>query len=327
METVSLGQTGTAVSAVSLGTWRFGHETDAGTFEIDRESAHALLDAYADHGGNFIDTADMYGKGKSERWIGEWLSERDREEFVIASKVYWSTREDDPNGHGLGRKHLRRQIDRILDRLGTDYLDLLYTHRFDDRTPPEEFMHTLNGFVRDGSVNYLGTSTFEPRAWEVVRANEFADKHNYEPFTVAQPRYNLIDREIEAEYLAMCESYDIGCCPWSPLAGGFLTGKYRHEERIPDGTRGSESDQFTDRYLTPENYDTLRVVREIADEIDATPAQVSLAWLIAHPQVTAPIVGARTTEQLAENISAVDISLTQSQFDRLSEAKATPSPV
>lgn len=327
METVSLGHTGTSVSAITLGTWRFGRETDAGTLEVDRERAHELLDVYADHGGNFIDTADMYGDGKSEQWIGEWLAERDREEFVIASKVYWSTRENDPNGSGIGRKHLRRQIDRILDRLDTEYLDLLYTHRFDDQTPPEEFMHTLNGFVRDGSVNYLGTSTFEPRAWEVARANEYAQKHGYEPFTIAQPRYNLADREIEADYLDMCEAYNIECCPWSPLAGGFLTGKYRSEERIPEGTRGAQSDQFTDRYLTSANFDALNVVRDVACEIDATPAQVSLAWLIAHPQITAPIIGARTTEQLTENLAATELSLTRDQFDRLSEAKATPSLV
>lgn len=327
METVSLGRTGTAVSAIAFGTWRFGRETDAGTVETDRKRAHELLDAYADRGGNFIDTADMYGGGKSEQWIGEWLAERDREDFVIASKVYWSTRKNDPNGRGIGRKHLRRQIDRILDRLDTEYLDLLYTHRFDEQTPPEEFMHTLDGFVRDGTVQYLGTSTFEPRAWEVARANEVAEKRNYEPFTIAQPRYNLVDREIETEYLDMCEAYDIGCCPWSPLAGGFLTGKYRREERIPKGTRGSVSNQFTDRYFTSKNFDALSVVCDIAAETDATPAQVSLAWLIAHPRITAPIIGARTTEQLTENLAATELSLSQEQFDRLSEAKATPSLV
>lgn len=327
METVSLGRTGTTVSTLSFGTWRFGRETDAGTVEVDRERAHALLDLYADHGGNFIDTADMYGDGKSEQWIGEWLEDRDRERFVIASKVYWPTRENDPNGHGLGRKHLRRQIDRILDRLGTDYLDLLYTHRFDEQTPPAKFMRTLNGFVREGTVNYLGTSTFEPQAWRVVQANEIADKRGYEPFTIAQPRYNLVDREIEPSYLEMCERYDIGCCPWSPLAGGFLTGKYRHGDRVPERTRGAQSDQFADRYLTDENFEALDVVSEVTDELDATPAQVSLAWLLEHPRVSAPIVGARTTDQLTENLAAAELSLSQDQFDRLADAKESPSLV
>jgi aryl-alcohol dehydrogenase-like predicted oxidoreductase len=322
LDTVSLGRTGTAVSSLSFGTWRFGRETDAGDVEVDRSQAFDLLDAYADHGGTFIDTADMYGDGKSEEWIGDWLSTRDREEFVVASKVYWPTREDDPNGRGIGRKHLRRQITRILQRLGTDYVDLLYCHRFDDRTPPEEFMRTLDGFVDDGRVNYLGASTFEPNAWQVARANEIADRRGYEPFTVAQPRYNLVNREVEYDYVDMCETYDVGICPWSPLGGGFLTGKYTRDEDLPEGSRGAESGRFAERYLTEANFDVLDVVREVADEVDATPAQVSLAYLQHHPQVSAPIVGARTVDQLEENLAADDVSLDDDQFERLAEAKS-----
>ncbi len=327
LSTVPLGRTGTTVTSLSFGTWRFGRETDAGDLEVDEDRAHDLLDAYADRGGNFIDTADMYGDGRSEDWIGNWLSTRDREDFVVASKIYWPTREDDPNGRGIGRKHLRRQIDLMLDRLGTDYLDVLYCHRFDDQTPPEEFMRTLDGFVRDGKVNYLGASTFEPNAWEVARANEIAAREGYEPFTVAQPRYNLVNREIEYDYVEMCEAYDIGVCPWSPLAGGFLTGKYDREGDMPEGTRGSESGQFAERYLSEANFDALDVVREVADEVDASPAQVSLAYLMAHPQVTAPIVGARTVEQLEENLAADDIDLSDDQFERLAESKESPTLV
>lgn len=287
---------------------------------VGRDRAHELLDAYAAAGGNFIDTADMYGDGASETYIGEWLGERDREEFVVASKVFWPTRED-ANGRGLNRKHLRRQIDRILDRLGTDYVDLLYIHRWDDETPVEEFMRTLDGFVRDGKVNYLGTSTLEPNAWKVVKANELADKRGYEPFKVAQPRYNAVNREIEGNYLDMCADYDIGIVPWSPLAGGFLTGKYARDERPPADSRAANDQRFADSYLTPANFDALEQVEEVAEAVGASPAQVSLAWLMHHPQVTAPIVGARTVDQLGENVVAADIDLTPDQFERISVAK------
>ncbi|ADE03988.1 MULTISPECIES: aldo/keto reductase [Haloferax] len=317
---VPLGRTGTTVSELAFGTWRFGRQNDDGAVEVGRDRAHELLDAYAAAGGNFIDTADMYGDGASETYIGEWLGERDREEFVVASKVFWPTRED-ANGRGLNRKHLRRQIDRILDRLGTDYVDLLYIHRWDDETPVEEFMRTLDGFVRDGKVNYLGTSTLEPNAWKVVKANELADKRGYEPFKVAQPRYNAVNREIEGNYLDMCADYDIGIVPWSPLAGGFLTGKYARDERPPADSRAANDQRFADSYLTPANFDALEQVEEVAEAVGASPAQVSLAWLMHHPQVTAPIVGARTVDQLGENVVAADIDLTPDQFERISVAK------
>jgi len=320
LDSVSLGRTGTRVSEIAFGTWRFGRENDRGEIEVDRERAHALLDAYADAGGNFIDTADMYGEGRAEEYIGDWLADRDREEFVVASKVYWPTR-DHPNGKGLGRKHLRHSVERILDRLDTDYLDVLYTHRWDDETPVEEFMRTLDGFVREGTVNYLGTSTFEPNAWKVAKANEIARREGYEPFTLAQPRYNLVNREIEGNYLDMCRDYDLGVVPWSPLAGGFLTGKYSRGAEPPADSRAATDKQFADSYLVSENFDVLEAVETVAETVDATPAQVSLAWLMHHEQVTAPIIGARTVEQLRENLAAAEIDLAAGQFERLEAAK------
>ncbi len=317
MDAVQLGSTGLRVSELALGTWRFGREDDAGTVEIDRERAVALLDTYADSGGRFIDTADMYGDGRAEEWIGEWLETRDRESFVVASKVYWPTR-DDPNGRGLGRKHLRRSLDRILDRLGTDYVDVLYTHRWDEDTPAEEFMRTLDGFVEDGRVHYLGTSTFEPNAWRVARANELAERRGYEPFTVAQPRYNLVDREAVGNYLDMCDQYGLGVCPWSPLAGGFLTGKYDRDRSIPEGSRAAREDDFADRYFTDPNFRVLDALRAVADEVDAPPVAVALAWL--RGQDTVPIVGARTPSQLETTLSGAEVSLTESQHRRLTDA-------
>jgi aryl-alcohol dehydrogenase-like predicted oxidoreductase len=320
LDTVSLGRTGTKVSEIAFGTWRFGRENDEGEVEVGAKRAHDLLDAYAEHGGRFIDTADMYGDGLAEEYIGDWLATRDREDYVVASKVYWPTR-DDPNGSGLNRKHLRRQIDRILERLGTGYVDLLYTHRWDDETPAREFMRTLDEFVRDGKVNYLGTSTFEPNAWKVAKANELADRRGYEPFTVSQPRYNVVNREVEGNYLEMCADYDIGVVPWSPLAGGFLTGKYSRNEEPPADSRAATDQQFVDSYLTAENFDALDVVEAVAEEVGASPGQVSLAWLMHHEQVSAPIVGARTVDQLEENLGAAEVSLSDDQFERLAAAK------
>lgn len=324
LDTVSMGRTGLQVSEIAFGTWRFGRETAAGNVETERETAHELLDAYEAAGGRFIDTADVYGSGDSERWIGEWLEGRDREEFVIASKIYWPTREDDPNGQGLNRKHLRRQLDRILDRLGTDYLDILYTHRWDDETPAREFMRTLDEFVTDGRVNYLGASTFRPNGWKLVKANELARQYGWEPFTVTQPRYNLVDREIEAEYVEVCREYGLGIVPWSPLAQGFLTGKYDRDGDLPDDSTASDSDGWEDRYLTSENFDVLDVVTAVAEEVSATPAQVALAYQMHHPDLTAPIVGARTVEQLEENLRAATVSLSDEQFERLETAKPGP---
>jgi aryl-alcohol dehydrogenase-like predicted oxidoreductase len=319
MDAVYLGSTGLQVSEIGFGTWRFGREDATGTIEVDKQRAFELLDAYADGGGRFIDTADMYGDGLAETWIGEWFETRewDRESFVVASKVYWPTR-NDPNGDGLGRKHLRRSVDAVLGRLDTGYVDLLYTHRWDDETPVEEFMRTLDGFVADGRVHYLGTSTFEPNAWKVARANELADRRGYEPFTVAQPRYNLVDREIVGNYLEMSREYGIGVCPWSPLAGGFLTGKYDRESGVPEGSRAARSDDFGDRYFTEANFRALDVLLEVANELGAAPAAVALAWL--REQGTVPIVGARTPGQLETNLSATGVSLTESQYERLSEA-------
>lgn len=324
LDTVSLGRTGLQVSELPFGTWRFGRETAEGNLEIDRERAYDLLDTYEAHGGRFIDTADVYGGGKSEKWIGNWLQERDREEYVIASKIYWPTREDDPNGNGLNRKHLRRQIDLILDRLGTDYLDLLYIHRWDDATPARELMRTLDGFVQDGKVNYLGASSFRPDAWKIARANDIAERYGWEKFVVTQPRYNLVDREIEGEYLEFCRENDIGIVPWSPLAQGFLTGKYERDAEIPADATASDSDRWESQYLTEENFEALDALKGVAKEVNATPAQVALAYHLAHPNITAPIVGARTTDQLEENLQAASIELTDDQFERLEASKAGP---
>ncbi|MFC6940549.1 aldo/keto reductase [Salinirubellus sp. GCM10025818] len=330
IETVPLGRTGLKVSRLAFGTWRFGrrlvdgeerYDVDGGLVETTEQEAYDLLDAYAEHGGNFIDTADKYGDGRSEEWIGNWLSDRDREDFVVATKIHRPRRPGDPNGEGLNRKHLRRQIDVCLDRLGTDYIDLLYCHRWDDSTPAAEFMRTLDGFVEAGKVNYLGISSGEPDAWKIVKANEIAAREGYEPFTVTQPRYNLVDREIEAGYLEMCRDYGLGVVPWSPLGWGFLTGKYSRESDTPEESTAAADGSFESNYLTEENFEVLDAVLETAEAVGATPAQVALAYHLHHPDVTAPIVGASSVDQLEENLGADDVSLTDDQFERLRAAK------
>ncbi|EMA44900.1 aldo/keto reductase [Halococcus saccharolyticus] len=324
MEYTSLGSTGTKVSKLCLGTWRFGKQT-GDVLETDREEAHELLDAAAERGINFIDTANGYGDGDSERWIGEWLDDRDREEYVIASKVYWS--QESRFTENLGRKNIRTEIEGTLDRLGTDYLDVYYIHRFDDDTPVEETLRTLNDLVREGKVNHLGASTMA--AWKLTKALWKSDVEGLERFEVTQPLYHAAYYEDVSDYLEVCADQDLAVCPYSPLAGGFLTGKYErsgegvHDVEAPDGSRGSFDEFFDDYYVSERGWDVLDAVRGVADEIDATPAQVALRWLIEREQFTCvPIVGARTVDQLDENLGAVDISLSSDHHDRIDAARA-----
>ncbi|WP_336336901.1 aldo/keto reductase [Haloarcula brevis] len=331
MEYTRLGSTGTTVSQLCFGTWRFGRET-GGVVETDREEAHDLLDAAWDRGVNFIDTANVYGNpnGTSEEYIGEWLEDYDREDFVIASKVYFpfdGRGEPGPNDSGLGRKHIRAQVEGTLDRLDTDYLDLYYIHRWDEHSDIEETLATLNDLVRAGTVHHLGASTMA--AWQLTKALWQSDVGDYERFEVTQPLHHAGYRDDVKDYLDVCADQDIAVCPYSPLAGGFLTGKYERTDdddptafEGPEGARGSLSDRFEDFYLSERGWHVLDEVRAVADELDATPAQVALRWLIEQPDITCvPIVGARTVDQLDENVGATDISLSDEQFNRIVSAR------
>jgi len=328
MEYVTLGETGTTVSRLCYGTWRFG-KRHGDVVETDREEAHALLDACRDRGINFIDTANVYGDpdGTSEAWIGEWLEGHDREEFVIASKVYfpfdgWG--EPGPNDSGLGRKHVRRQIEGTLDRLGTDYLDLYYIHRWDEETPIEQTLSVLSDLVREGLVNHLGVSTVA--AWKLTKALWTSDVEGLERFSVTQPMANPAHYDAVGDYLDVCADQGLAVCPYSPLAGGFLTGKYERGSdgsvEAPDGSRATLEDRFGDHYATDRAWRVLEELRAVADELGATPAQVSLRWLMDQRRFTCvPIVGARTPEQLAENADAIDVELDRAAFDRIDAAR------
>ncbi|RQG97296.1 aldo/keto reductase [Natrarchaeobius chitinivorans] len=329
MEYTTLGNTGTTVSKLCYGTWRFGRDT-GGVVETDREEAHELLDACWDNGINFIDTANVYGDpdGTSETWIGEWLEDYDREDFVIASKVYfpfdgWG--EPRPNDSGLGRKHIRAQIEGTLERLGTDYLDVYYIHRWDEDTPIRETLSELTQLVREGTVRYLGASTMA--AWQLTKALWTSDVNGLERFDVTQPRVNAAQYDDVADYLDVCADQDLAVCPYSPLAGGFLTGKYDRADDgsviAPDGSRGSIDEVFDDWYTSERAWNVLEAVESVADEVGATPAQVSVRWLIDQDRFTCvPIVGARTPGQLEENVGAVEIELTDEQFERIDAARS-----
>ncbi|WP_363465662.1 aldo/keto reductase [Halogeometricum borinquense] len=323
-----LGSTGTKVSELCFGTWRFGRETN-GVLETSKEEAHDLLDAFADRGGNFIDSANVYGtpNGRSESWIGDWLAERDRENYVITSKVYFPFDEENPNGSGLSRTHIRDQIEGTLDRLGTEYLDLYYIHRWDEETPIEETLSTLNRLVEEGKVNYLGASTMA--AWQLTKALWKSEVHDWERFEVTQPLFHAGYYEDVKDYLDVCGDQELAVCPYSPLAGGFLTGKYERADPddptqviAPNGSRASFDDRFEQFYLSERGWNVLDTIRTVADEVDASPAQVALRWLMDYPEATViPIVGARTEEQLDENVGAADVSLSEDQWERIMNAR------
>ena len=320
MEYVRLGTTGLEVSPICFGTWRFNKES-GGVVETGREEAHELLDALEARGANFIDTANGYGGGESEKWIGEWLADRDREDYVVASKCYWS--DVSRFQENLSRKNVRAEVEGSLEKLQTDYLDILYLHRFDDDTPIERTLRTVDDLVSEGKVHYVGISTCD--AWKLTKGLWQADVNNYEAFSVTQPNYSAVHRDPVAEYLDVCADQDLAVCPYSPLAGGFLTGKYERvgdgEVEAPDGSRGDLSEHFTDWYTAEERWAVLDEIRAVADEVDATPAQVSRRWLMDHDRFTCvPIIGARTVDQLEENYDAIDVSLSADQWERIDEA-------
>ncbi|HEY8454373.1 MAG TPA: aldo/keto reductase [Actinopolymorphaceae bacterium] len=311
-----LGATGLEVSELCLGTMFFG-------VQIDEQTCHQMLDEFVAAGGTFIDTADVYGSGRSEEILGKWLKRQDRDELVIATKVYG---EKGP-GHlvqGAGRKHIMRAIDASLRRLNTDFVDLYFIHVFDDVTPMEETLSTLDILVKSGKVRFIGASNYT--GWQLQKSIDLSRQHGWEPFVCLQPTYNLLVREAEWELIPICQNEGAGLMSWSPLQGGWLTGKYdRTMQGPPAGTRVAESGTW-DRYNTEETWRVIDTLRAVAAEAGKTPAQVALRWLLQRPGVTAPIIGPRTVEQLRDNLGATGWSLTPEQMDRLTEASDRPLP-
>jgi aryl-alcohol dehydrogenase-like predicted oxidoreductase len=323
MEYRMLGSSGVSVSALALGTMTFGTETD----EV---GAHGQLDLYVEAGGNLIDTADVYSGGGAEQIIGTWLAKQPpvvREQVILATKGRFATGAG-PNEVGLSRRHLSRALDASLDRLGVDTIDLYQVHAWDPRTPIDETLAFLDAAVIAGKIHYVGLSNFT--GWQIQKAVDVADIRSVARPVTVQPQYNLLAREVEWEIVAVCEAEGLGLLPWSPLGGGWLTGKYHRDERPTGSTRlGENPDRGVEAYdrraASERTWDVLGVVEEIARSRGISTAQVALAWLVDRPTVSAVILGARTQEQLHDNLGAAGVHLSEDETRRLDRA-SDPSP-
>ena len=313
MRMKKFGKTGAVVSELCLGTMTFG-------WQADEEMSHKILSHFSDNGGSFIDTANVYSSGKSEEIIGTWLAGRDRESVFVATKARFKT-SDHANGVGLSRKHLYRAIRESLARLKTDYVDLLQLHAWDPLTPLEETFSTLNRMVEDGTVRYVGISNF--RAWQFEKALQLCRQRGWHEPVSLQPHYNILVRATEFELLPMALAENIAVIPWSPLAGGILTGKYKDSmSAAPKGTRvgDSSSPDYYKRYENERTKNVIAKLEEIAKETGRTMAQVALNWVISNPAVTAPIIGVRNLDQLSDNIGATGWFLNAKQVDDINQA-------
>jgi aryl-alcohol dehydrogenase-like predicted oxidoreductase len=315
MEYRRLGETGLMVSELCLGCMTFGREAS-------EEDSKRLVDRFLDAGGNFIDTADVYSKGVSEEITGRTIKGV-RDDVVLATKVYFPMGEG-PNDTGLSRKHVTQGCEDSLRRLGTDYIDLYQVHCWDSATPLKETLSALTDLVRSGKVRYIGVSNFT--GWQLVKSVCLSEANGLERFVCLQPQYSLVERNIEREILPICLEEGLGVIPWSPLGGGFLSGKYRREEEPPEGSRISEAvasmEEHWDRRATDRNWRALDVVGRISEETGKSYAQISLNWLLRQDGVTAPIIGARTLEQLEDNIGASGWTLDEEQVEELTDASA-----
>lgn len=316
-----LGRSGLRVSPLALGTMTFGEDWGWGA---GAEEARRIFDAYLDRGGNFIDTANQYTNGSSERLVGAFAGGR-RDQLVIATKYTVTTRPGDPNAGGNHRKSMVRSVEGSLQRLNTDYIDVLYLHAWDALTPVEEILRAMDDLVRSGKVLYVGIS--DTPAWQVSRMQAIADLRVWSPLIALQIEYSLIERTVERDLIPMARELGLGVIPWSPLASGVLTGKYSHADleigggsADPVGTRKNVA--AANGALTERGLAIADVVKEVAAETGYRPSQVALAWTLFNPAVTAPIIGARTLAQLEENLGALDVRLSDAQRARLEEASA-----
>lgn len=317
MEYRNLGKTGLKVSEICLGTMQWGWTADEAT-------SQTVMDAFVAAGGNFIDTADIYSNwapgnagGVSEEIIGRWMKDRgNRDQIVLATKVRGRMWEG-PNGEGLSRVHIMKACEDSLRRLQTDYLDLYQTHWYDETTPIDETMEALDTLVRQGKVRYVGCSNYP--AWRLVEALWVSDKYHIVRYDAIQPHYNLVHRaEFERELKDVCTAFGLGVIPYSPLAGGFLTGKYRREA-VPQSAR---AEGVKNRYLNEKGFAVLEKLDAIATARGLSVTQTSLAWQLNLPYVTAPIIGANSVAQLSESLGAGGVKLTADEMASLDEASS-----
>ena len=314
MEYRKLGSAGLKVSKLCLGSMQFG-------WTADEELSLKILDLAWDKGINFIDTADIYSSwvpgnpgGVSEKIIGKWLkgSQIPRDQIVIATKLRGKMG-DGPNDQGLSRVRIFNAVEASLSRLGTDHIDLYQAHWFDEETPIEETLQAFDDLIHQGKVRYIGASNYP--VWRLMQSLWVSDKYKLSSFVTLQPHYNLLHRsEFEHEMSELCKTYGLGVIPYSPLAGGFLTGKYRKNKTIPDSQRASGAQK---RYFTDFGWKVLKTVRDISEQRGKTISQIALAWLLSQEIVTSPIIGPRTLDQVNDNLGAIEVRLTGEEINRL----------
>ncbi len=322
----TLGRSGLVVSPLALGTMTFG----PGEWGTDRATARAIFDAYRDAGGNFIDTADIYSGGESERLVGSFIAETGaRDDVVLATKFGFNgsasplaaaqSGRGNPNAGGAGAKNIHRALDESLKRLGTDYIDLYWMHVWDGVTPVEEIVQTLGDLVRVGKIRYFGLSDMP--AWVGCKAATIAAERRIPGPVAMQLEYSLVARDVEAEHFPAAREGGMGIMPWSPLAGGFLSGKYRRDDTSGTG-RLSGANPFGDSKFVNRNWDILDAAKAVAAEVGRPVAQVALAWTLARAGVASTLIGASKVAQLESNIAAIEIRLDNEQLRRLDEVSA-----
>ena len=301
----TLGRTGLRVSPLCLGAMTFGTEWGFGT---DENTSKQMFDRYIDAGGNFIDTADAYTNGHSEELVGKFVVERNlRDRVAIATKFTFNPQPGNPNSGGNGRKNIYRALEGSLRSLKTDYVDLYYLHAWDIVTPAEEVVSTLTDLVREGKIRYYGLS--DTPAWYVARMQTIAGKEGKERIATLQLEYSLLERTIEREHIPVAQELGIGLCPWGPLAGGFLSGKYKRDGDTGRGEgRLTGQNQIFNRF-TERNWRIVDAFLEIAKQIGKPPAQVALNWVATQPGVTSTILGATKVAQLDDNLAAIDFEI------------------
>jgi aryl-alcohol dehydrogenase-like predicted oxidoreductase len=324
MQYRNLGNSGLKVSTLCLGAMTFG-EADETSFmhgvSADESTSFAIMNKALEAGINFIDTADVYGQdGLSERVIGKWFVEQKRRDDVVLATKFRFRMSPGPLGTGASRRRIVAAVDASLRRLQTDRIDLYQIHMQDIETPEEETLRALDDVVRAGKVLYLGCSNYA--AYRMTESHFISDKLGLERFIALQAQYSLVVRELEREHVPACQKFGLGIIPWSPLAGGFLSGKYRKDQPPPAGSRMDKWVQRWQGYDKPRNWAILDVLQAVADARGASCSQVALAWLLGKPVVSSVIFGARTLEQLDDNLKAAAIELSQAEMQRLDEASA-----
>ena len=312
MNYTNLGQSGLKVSQMCLGTNNFGGQ-------VSEETSVKIVNKALDCGINVIDTANVYTGGKSEEIIGNAMKGQ-RDEVIIATKVGFGTLEGPParsNWSGLSRKHILSQVEHSLKRLQTNFIDIYYLHRFDPETPLEETLRTFDYLVRQGKVRYIACSNFT--AWQIAKAHEICENHDLEKLVAVQPPYNLLQRDIEKDIIPYCQQEGLGILTYTPLMGGFLTGKYSRAMPPPPGSRFKYNPKFWERANKESNFTLLEQIENVAHDVGIPVSKLAISWILKNPAITAPIVGASSVEQVEENCLITEISLNGETYQRLNE--------